>query len=75
MVATGTVPVSDSLIPRRTQTVSTQRTRTLSPGEVANIPGGKGLHLDGLAWELVTLTPAHATEPWKTLIARPTGGR
>jgi type IV secretory pathway TraG/TraD family ATPase VirD4 len=31
MVATGTVPVSDSLLRRRTQTVSTQRTRILSP--------------------------------------------
>jgi type IV secretory pathway TraG/TraD family ATPase VirD4 len=67
MVTTGTMPVSDSVMPRRTQTVSTQRTRILSPGEVANIPAGKGLHLDGLAWELVTLTPAHATEPWKTI--------
>jgi hypothetical protein len=75
MVATGTVPVSGSLVTRRTRTVSTQRTRILSPGEVANIPAGKGLHLDGLAWELVTLTPAHATEPWKTVIARPAGGR
>ena len=50
MVATGTVPVGGSLVPRRTRTVSTQRTRILSPGEVANIPAGKGLHLDGLAW-------------------------
>jgi type IV secretion system protein VirD4 len=41
----------------RTKTVSTQRTRVLSPGEVANIPAGRGLHLDGLAWELLTLTP------------------
>jgi type IV secretory pathway TraG/TraD family ATPase VirD4 len=39
---------------------STQRTRVLSPGEVANIPAGHGLHLDGVRWELVTLTPTHA---------------
>ncbi|MGB0092708.1 MAG: TraG/TraD/VirD4 family protein [Solirubrobacteraceae bacterium] len=41
MVATGTVPVSGSLVPRRTRTVSTQRTR-ITPGEVANIPGRQG---------------------------------
>ena len=39
---------------------STQRNRVLSPGEVANIPGGKALHLDGVRWELVTLTAVHA---------------
>ena len=39
---------------------STQRTRVLSPGEVANIPAGHALHLDGVRWELVTLTPVHA---------------
>jgi type IV secretion system protein VirD4 len=61
--------------PRTTKTVSTQRTRVLSAGEVANIPAGHGLHLDGLAWELLTLTPAHRTEPWKTLIARSAANR
>jgi type IV secretion system protein VirD4 len=55
----------------RSTTVSTQRTRVLSPGEIANIPTGRALHLDGLRWELVTLTPAHAAEPWKTLIKPP----
>ena len=49
------------------RTVSTQRTRVLSPGEIANIPTGRGLYLGGLRWELLTLTPAHTTEPWKTL--------
>jgi type IV secretory pathway TraG/TraD family ATPase VirD4 len=53
--------------PRDSTTYSTQRTRVLSPGELANIPAGQGLHLDGVRWELVTLTPAHATEPWRTL--------
>jgi hypothetical protein len=38
---------------------STQRTRVLSPGEIANIPAGHALHLDGVRWELVTLTPIH----------------
>jgi type IV secretion system protein VirD4 len=57
--------------PRPTQTVSTQRTRVLSAGDIARIPAGQALHLDGLAWELLTLTPAYATEPWRTLTATP----
>jgi type IV secretory pathway TraG/TraD family ATPase VirD4 len=52
---------------KNTRTVSTQRTRVLSPGEVAQIPAGNGLHLDGTAWELLTLTPAHAINPWRSL--------
>jgi len=58
-----------AVAPRRTTTVSTQRTRVLSPGEIANIPAGRALHLDGVCWELLTLTPAHAAEPWRTLTA------
>lgn len=50
-------------------TYSTQRTRMLSPGEVANIPAGRALHLDGVDWELLALTPAHTSEPWRTLTA------
>lgn len=57
--------------PQRTQTVSTQRTRVLSPGEIAHLPAGQALHLDGLRWGLIELTPAHRTEPWRTLIALP----
>ncbi|MGH3263509.1 MAG: TraM recognition domain-containing protein, partial [Trebonia sp.] len=53
--------------PGPTTTTSTQRTRVLSPGEVANVPAGRVLHLDGVAWELLTLTPVHASEPWRTL--------
>lgn len=49
------------------RTVSTQRQRVLSPGEIAGIPTGKALHLDGVAWQLLTLTPAYRTEPWRTL--------
>jgi type IV secretory pathway TraG/TraD family ATPase VirD4 len=51
----------------RSRTYSTQRTRVLSPGEIANIPAGQALYLDGVNWELLTLTPAHAVEPWRTL--------
>lgn len=49
------------------RTVSTVRHRVLSAGEIANIPAGRALHLDGVAWQLLTLTPAHACEPWRTL--------
>ncbi len=52
---------------KKSRTVSTQRTRVLSPGEVAGIPAGRGLHLDGIDWELLTLTVAHRDEPWRTL--------
>jgi type IV secretion system protein VirD4 len=44
---------------QRSYSHSTQRTRVLSPGEIANIPTGHALHLDGVHWELLTLTPAH----------------
>ena len=54
---------------QRGETVSTQRSRVLSPGEIANIPAGRALHLDGVSWELVTLTPAHLREPWRSLTA------
>jgi type IV secretion system protein VirD4 len=60
-------------MPGASATHSTQRTRVLSPGEVANIPTGRGLYLDGVQWELLTLTPAHTTEPWRTLTT-PSGG-
>jgi type IV secretion system protein VirD4 len=59
--------LSSGPLPKNSTTYLTQRTRVLSPGEVANIPAGRGLHLDGVRWELVTLTPAHAREPWRTL--------
>ena len=60
--------ISTSTLPARNSTTySTQRTRVLSPGEIANLPTGHGLHLDGVHWELITLTPAHGTEPWRTL--------
>ena len=52
---------------KQTRTLSTQRTRYLSPGEVAGIPAGHGLHLDGTSWELVMLIAAHRDEPWRTL--------
>jgi type IV secretion system protein VirD4 len=66
MISTSKVPNREGwMVP--THTVSTQRTRVLSPGEVANIPAGHALHLDGVRWQLLTAAPAHSTEPWKTL--------
>jgi type IV secretory pathway TraG/TraD family ATPase VirD4 len=70
MVATTRAPTGP-LGARRAQTFSTQRQRVLSPGEVAGIPFGRALHLDGVAWELLTVTPAHGSEPWRALT---TGG-
>jgi type IV secretion system protein VirD4 len=69
LVATTSTRVPDRFIPARGRTVSTQRTRVLSPGEIANIPAGRALHLDGLRWQLLTVTPAHSSEPWRTLTA------
>jgi type IV secretion system protein VirD4 len=72
IVARTTGPNRDSfLLPNLTRTVTTQRTRVLSPGEIAQLPAGRALHLDGLAWELVALTPAYSSEPWKTLTTAP----
>lgn len=56
-----------SLMPNHGQTTSIQRQRILSPGEIANIPTGRALYLDGVAWELLQLTPAHVTEPWRNM--------
>jgi type IV secretory pathway TraG/TraD family ATPase VirD4 len=50
--------VPEKVWAQRAQTISTQRTRVLSAGEIANIPAGKALHLDGVCWQLLTLTPA-----------------
>ncbi|MGH3260756.1 MAG: type IV secretory system conjugative DNA transfer family protein [Trebonia sp.] len=65
------VTESDAKVPgrwtaQRSTSYSTQRTRVLSPGEVANIPAGHALHLDGVQWELVTLTPCFTAGPWRT---------
>ena len=52
----------------KTRTVSTQRTRVLSPGEIAKIPAGHALHLDGTALGAADRSPPRtATEPWQTL--------
>jgi type IV secretory pathway TraG/TraD family ATPase VirD4 len=57
--------------PQQTQTISTQRTRVLSPGEVAKIPHGKALHIAGGGWSLIDPTPAHSHLIWQKLAALP----
>ncbi len=42
---------------QHSRTYSTQRQRVLSPGQISNIAAGKALHLDGVRWQLLTLTP------------------
>jgi type IV secretory pathway TraG/TraD family ATPase VirD4 len=67
VVAHTSTTVRGQWLPQRGHTVSTQRQRVLSPGQIANIPTGRALHLDGVRWELLALTPAHSTEPWRAL--------
>lgn len=52
-------PAPGRIMAQRSYSHSTQRTRMLSPGEIANIPRGRALHLDGVKWELIALTPTH----------------
>jgi type IV secretion system protein VirD4 len=59
------------LVAHSSRTYSTQRHRLLPPGDIANIPAGRALYLDGLRWRLVTLTPAHRCEPWRSLARMP----
>jgi type IV secretion system protein VirD4 len=42
----------------------TQSRRTLTPGEIASLPRGHGLLLEGGAWELIRLTPWHRNQGW-----------
>jgi type IV secretion system protein VirD4 len=64
-------PPTHGWFPETSHTVSTQRQRVLSPGEIANIPAGHALHLRGVAWELLTLTPTHRCQPWRALTQLP----
>lgn len=45
--------------------------RTLSPGEVAQLPDGHGLLLRGAAWGLIALTPWFQYEPWASIANAP----
>jgi type IV secretory pathway TraG/TraD family ATPase VirD4 len=67
VVSTTRTPQRDSFVPTTSRTVTTQRQRVLSPGDVANIPAGHALYLDGLNWQLLTLARAYRDDPWRTL--------
>jgi type IV secretory pathway TraG/TraD family ATPase VirD4 len=45
----------------------TQRQRVLGPGEVAKLPPGQGLLLQGADWRLIGLTPWFDREPRRTV--------
>jgi type IV secretion system protein VirD4 len=55
--------------PTHSDTVSyqTQRQRVLTPGEIAHLPHGHGLLLQGADWQPIRLTKWHDTEPWRTI--------
>ncbi|HEX5308061.1 MAG TPA: type IV secretory system conjugative DNA transfer family protein [Solirubrobacteraceae bacterium] len=53
---------------------STRRQRVLSPGEVARLPAGRALYLQGVNWGLVGLTPWHSVWPWAQIGAGPGTG-
>jgi type IV secretion system protein VirD4 len=71
VISTTHTQPSQSWVGNRSDTISTQRQRLLPPGEIANIPAGHALCLDGLDWQLVTLTAAHRDEPWRALTQPP----
>lgn len=45
----------------------THRQRTLTPGEIAQLPDGHGLLLRGGEWGLIKLTPWYAHQPWANI--------
>ena len=53
--------------PTHSDTVSyqTQRQRILTPGDIARLPDGHGLLLQGTDWELLSLTKWFEREPWR----------
>jgi type IV secretion system protein VirD4 len=57
--------------PNRSEGTSyqTHRQRTLTPGDIAKLPPGRGLLLQGTDWELIALTSYYETEPWRKLAA------
>jgi len=51
---------------------STQRQRVLTQGEIANLPPGYALFVQGVRWWLVQLTPYYAINPWPAVLAATT---
>jgi type IV secretory pathway TraG/TraD family ATPase VirD4 len=50
--------------------VHTHRQPTLSPGDIATIPTGYALLLQGTSWRLIRATPSHTTPPFDRVIGR-----
>jgi type IV secretory pathway TraG/TraD family ATPase VirD4 len=48
---------------------SVQRQRVLSPGEIAQLPAGHGLLLNGASWALVLTTPYYSHPTWQSVLA------
>ena len=48
----------------------TTRQRTLPPGDIACLPPGRALHLQGTRWGLIRSTLWHRTLPWKRLVSQ-----
>ncbi len=55
--------------PTDTESVAyhTTRQRVLSPGEIARLPPGRVLHLQGTRWNLIRSTPWYRSLPWKRI--------
>ena len=55
--------------PTDTESVAyhTTRQRVLSPGEIACLPPGRALHLQGTRWGLIRSTPWYRSLPWKRI--------
>jgi type IV secretion system protein VirD4 len=60
LIASSKVNVPGRWFAQWGHTYSTQRTRVLSPGEIAKLPAGRLLHLDGVRWELLGLDTPQA---------------
>jgi type IV secretion system protein VirD4 len=64
-------PLDFHKLPKPTDTDSvayhTHRQRTLPPGDIARLPPGRALHLQGTSWGLIRTTPFHRTLPWKRI--------
>jgi type IV secretion system protein VirD4 len=45
----------------------THRQRTLPPGEIAQLPEGCALYLEGAAYRLIELTPWYERQPWSAI--------
>lgn len=65
------MPGAGPFASRTSTTTSTTRQRVLSPGEIAKIPAGHGLYLEGVQWMPLKLQHSYQDEPWRTLTQQP----